>query len=333
LGAVVVAAGCGGAAIVRVDAQPVTSRPVHPVSMEPARAVFVDAAGARDTRLVRLDLATGRRRVLLRSSSVRGGEVGLRAPALSPDGRSVAVVSAVGGPDYRTVSTILVVPVAGGRARRVPGVRLVDAGQLAPVWTPDGHALALPHDAEHDNMDLVDVRTGRRRALLRGSAWGPVAFAPDGKTYAFSGPGGLWVRRAGRERAHRVARDARAPAWSPDGRHLAYLSTRDRHGRVSLGDAGSGDAAELYVADAGGSHARRLTETTADELAPPRWTTDSTAIALLRFDAGVVTARAIGVARRCDAPLAKPAGDAFSSDPTAWDLRAPLVAIARHGCR
>lgn len=327
-----VAAGCGGAAIVRVDARPITFPPVRPVRVGPDRAVFVEDAGARGTQLVRLDLATGRRRVLLRSNSVRGGEVGLHAPTLSPDGRRVAVVSATGGPDYQTISTILVVPVAGGRARRVPGVRLVDADQLAPAWTPDGHALALPHDAEHDNVDLVDVRTGRRRALLRGSAWGPVAFAPDGKAYAFSGPGGLWVRRAGRERPRRVARDARAPAWSPDGRHLVYLSTRDRHGRVSLGDAGSGDAAELYVADAGGSHARRLTETTADELAPLRWTTDSTAITLRRFDAGVVTAHAIGVARRCDAPLAESAGDASSSDLTAWDLRAALVAVTRHGC-
>jgi Tol biopolymer transport system component len=328
----VAAAGCGGAALVRVDARPVTFPPVRPARIEPARAVLVEGVGARGTRLVRLDLATRRRRVLLRSPSVRGGEVGLSAPTLSSDGRRVAVVSAVGGPDYQTISTILVVSMAGGRARRVPNVRLVDADRLAPVWTPDGHALALPHDGEHDDIDLVDVRTGRRRELLRGSAWGPVAFAPSGKAYAFSGPGGLWVRRAGSERPRRVARDARAPAWSPDGRRLAYLSTRDRQGRVSLGDAGSGDAAELYVADADGGHARRLTDTTADELSPLHWTTDGTAIALLRFDAGVVTARVIGVARRCDAPLARSAADASSSDPNAWDLRAPLVTLTRHGC-
>jgi Tol biopolymer transport system component len=222
------------------------------------------------------------------------------------------------------------VPVAGGPARRVLGVRIADADLLAPVWTPDGRALAVPHDDEDDDVDLVDVLTGRRRSLLRTGAWGPVAFAPDGKAYAFSGPGGLWVSRAGKV-PRRVVRDARDPAWSPDGRRLAYLSTHDRHGRVSAGESGSVDAAELYVADAGGGHARRLTDTTADELAPPRWTTDGTAITLQRYGADAVTARAIGVARRCDVPLAQWAQDASTNVPIAWDLRAPLAAITRHG--
>jgi Tol biopolymer transport system component len=322
-------AGCGagdGGRVVRIDARSVAFTPADVKTAEPARAVVVDAPGRR---LVALDLATGRRRLLLRAT----GKTELSAPALSPDGRRVAVVSTVRRQDSRTISTISILDVTGaGRARRVPGLRLVDADERAPVWTPDARALALPHDPEDSTMDLVDVRTGRHRALLRGAAEGPVAFAPDGKAYAFWAPGGLWLHPAGTGRSRLIAPDASAPAWSPDGRHLAYLSTRDHHGEVSLGDEGSGDAAEVYVADADGRHPRRLTNSTADELGPLHWTTDSSAIALARFAPTGVTAPAIGVTRVCDTLLTHPPQDVVATA-NEWDLHAPLAAVTDHGCR
>jgi hypothetical protein len=170
-------AGCGGEdAPAAGAAQPVVlgTVPAHP---DPhARTTMVESAGEKGTRLVVVDLATGRRRVIARSSAVRGGDVGLARPAFSPSGDQVAAASATQSADGRRMTAVIVAPVDGrNAARRVPGVRLVDVDGYRPVWTPDGGAIAVPH-ADGDGIDLIEVRSGRRRALLSKGGNG-VAFA------------------------------------------------------------------------------------------------------------------------------------------------------------
>ena len=175
-------AGCGGEnAPATITAQPVVlgTAPAHP---DPhARTTMVESAGKNGTRLVVVDLSTGRRRVIARSSAVRGGDVGLAGPAFSPSGDYVAAASATQSADGRRMTEVIVAPVDGRRAaRRVPGVRLVNVDSYRPVWTPDGRAIAVPH-ADGDGIDLTDVRSGRRHTLVSHAGDG-VAFAPDGKT-------------------------------------------------------------------------------------------------------------------------------------------------------
>jgi Tol biopolymer transport system component len=130
--------------------------------------------------------------VIARSSAVRGGDVGLAGPVFSPSGDQVAAASSTQSADGRRMTEVIVAPVDGrDAARRVPGVRLVDVDGYRPVWTPNGRAIAVPH-ADGDGIDLIEVRSGRRRNLLSQAADG-VAFAPDGKTYTFNGPGGIWL--------------------------------------------------------------------------------------------------------------------------------------------
>jgi Tol biopolymer transport system component len=67
--------------------------------------------------------------------------------------------------------------------------------------------------------------------------------------------------RADGRRVSRLTRsrdDDGQPAWSPDGRRIAFVSRRDRND-------------EIYVMNAGGSHAVRLTSTPREDEFLPRW--------------------------------------------------------------
>jgi Tol biopolymer transport system component len=325
------AAGCGGDETpAAVSALPVVlgAAPAH-VDRH-ARSAVVESLGNRGTRLVVVDVATGRRRIVARSWAVHGGEVGLAAPAFSPDGKQVAVASSTQSADGRRMTIVIVIAVSGGRARHEPGVRLVDIDNYAPEWTPDGRAVAVP-GAAGEGVDLVDVDSGRRRVLLSQGA-SAVTFAPDGKTYTFNGPGGLWLGDPSSGRVRRIAEDARDAAWSPDSRRLAYRSTRDHNGTFAVSEGPSQTAGEIYLADRDGSHSRRMTTTTGDERGPLQWTRDGGAVVFSLVVGGRPTTSALDVAHRCTAALMLPdAARPPGGDLGDWDLWATTSA-ATGGC-
>jgi Lysyl oxidase/WD40-like Beta Propeller Repeat len=103
--------------------------------------------------------------------------------------------------------------------------------------------------------------------------------------------GGVYL--AGRGRARLVLPAASDPAWSPDGRRLAYLAP------------GAGGAADVFVADADGTNRGRLTATELEE-ASPTWAPDGRRLAVER-DGSIVLLRADGVEGRTLARGAEPA--------------------------
>ncbi|HET9323658.1 MAG TPA: lysyl oxidase family protein [Gaiellaceae bacterium] len=115
---------------------------------------------------------------------------------------------------------------------------------------------------------------------LTGSAPGAVPARSATLAYARAetAGGGIYVVAGPRTRL--VVRGAIHPAWSPDGRRLAY---------VAPGADGAGD---LFVADPDGNHRGRITYTPADE-AWPSWAPDGRRIALER-DGRIVVVRADG---------------------------------------
>ena len=127
--------------------------------------------------------------------------------------------------------------------------------------------------------------------------------------------GGVYV--AGQSRARLVLPAASDPAWSPDGRRLAYLAP------------GAGGAADVFVADADGTHPRPLTRSEREETSPT-WAPDGRRLAVGR-DGSIVLLRADGIELRTLARGAEPAWSpggqriAFSA---AGDL---FVVLARGG--
>lgn len=212
-----------------------------------------DSSSFRD--LYRLDLGSGK---VARLTDSKDGNF---EPSLSPDGEQVAFTSSRDGD-----AEIYVMPAAGGNATRLTTFHRDD---WAAQWSPDGAWLAFLSDREGsarvfvlrpDGTALRAARTGDALGEEQAHVW-----SPDSSRIAYvvstrDGASEVWVVDVASGDAHRVsavgARDE-APTWSPDGRHLAYVSTRDR--RI-----------DLWVARANGSAESRLTDTPEEEWIP-RW--------------------------------------------------------------
>jgi len=191
------------------------------------------------------------------------------APRFSPDGRWLAYLAGRGA-----AQQLFVVPLSGGDARQLT---FAPRAVTQPAWSPDSALLAcVTRDggpAVPAEDDPVAKNAGRVVRHLR---------------EAFDGTG--WLDGTARlvvldlEGAARFVSDehadAEAPAWSPDGSEIAYISDREpgARDRAYRGDVwvvpadGSGDARKLTASSGPVSH--------------PSWSPDGQAIAYLGNDAG-----------------------------------------------
>jgi TolB protein len=119
----------------------------------------------------------------------------------------------------------------GGKPARLVG----DSGwDEAPAWSPDGSLVAFQRSvyepAEPDpilqSLDVWTVRVSgrRRRNLTRGGSASLPAWSPDGRRLAYAQGDGIYlIRRDGSGKMRIVRRyDPGRPAWSPDGRRVAF---------------------------------------------------------------------------------------------------------------
>jgi serine/threonine-protein kinase len=114
-------------------------------------------------------------------------------------------------------------------------------------------------------------------------------WAPDGRTLIYTssegGHLGLWMRQVDGDRALRVGLedvDEAQPAYSPDGSQVAFVSARNRGGRLGIfrGPRATeaylyGQNGDLFVMPALGGNARKL----ADDAYDPSWSPDGREIA------------------------------------------------------
>ncbi len=129
---------------------------------------------------------------------------------------------------------------------------------MTPAWSPDGSSVAYSEFRDGRwTLYLQKLATSSRVAVpssAPGDSYG-AAFAPDGKTlaYAHGLERGAAIESVDISRmccAHELTHDKRfadnvAPTYSPDGRRIAYMSTRT-------------GTPELYVMDDDGTGAQQL---------------------------------------------------------------------------
>jgi TolB protein len=107
-----------------------------------------------------------------------------------------------------------------------------------------------------------------------------LAWAPDGKSIAFTRGGGpfyggpedhrdIWVMNADGSGQRMLVKRAIEPRWSPDGKQISFMSLQ----------AGNW---EIYVINADGSGVKRLTRNTEGE-GFPAWSPDGRMLAFTRF--------------------------------------------------
>ena len=140
------------------------------------------------------------------------------SPRFSPDGRHLAFIR----PDERDRAQIWAMPTGGGEARKLTDVR---GGVTDIAWSPDSSALAFVSDVDPDRApDDHDPKKDPRVSVVR-----RIRYRADGLGWRGEAFRHIFVvdRESGETRqATDGEGDDSAPAWSPDGAHIAFIADR-----------------------------------------------------------------------------------------------------------
>ena len=187
----------------------------------------------------------------------------------SPDGKTIAFLS----DRENDRAQLFVVAAAGGEPRRLTDLPL---GAMPASWSPDGTRLLF--GARVPNTPPPADPEGRKRWEARPRHVTKASYKADGQGYTFDARTHLFVVDVASGALTQLTTgdtEDRAETWSPDGRRIAWARTRGGIGEYNWSD--------IWVANADGSDARRITSDVG-RATSPTWSPDATWIAFYALD-------------------------------------------------
>ncbi len=295
------------------------------VSPDGTTVAYIAREGA-DSHVVLMDRSGDSRRV-------HTGRGRLVAPSWSPDGRTLSVVD----PSLGASAVLLIDTETEGSASRRLSTDGEDVFPFRAAWQGSAQLLYTADGGiQRRGVDGSDL--GRRdfsaTVTLQRPQWtrrardfdataprkavgiGGPQVSPDGRSVAFAALGDLWIHdEAGGNR--RLTDDPfleADPAWSPDGRYLAYST--DRAGTM-----------DIWVRDMSDGSERQLTSGGNAEMSTA-WSPDGTRLAYIRR-AGLLGPLAVAVidARGGDPTLVADGSSLFAAGRPAWSPDGRQLAV------
>jgi len=224
-------------------------------------------------RIVRLSLATLEKRPLTSPPLDSQGDL---EPQVSPDGRLLAFVRS-GTRGYGN-QDVWVQPVRGGEARRLTSAQYPLAGALS--WTPDGAEIVFSYGDSVGRLARVPVAGGAPQPMVGvGENATEASIRGNRVVYVQSTTSVTDTWRLPRPGApgsaappERFLASSLNAAYSPDGRKVAFQSTR-------------GGISDIWLSNADGSHPVQLT-TSKSGSGTPRWSPDGRRLVFDSLEAG-----------------------------------------------